>query len=181
MLHTFSMIVLNTLATGRCDCYLELVIFKLISRIDILCICCEIALSWMLQNAFDDMNTSIGNFFYYTSNAAENMSTSDIVICHLSNFCKIFILRRKPARGPFYQYRLILNSEWISNYIHHKVCDGITYPFPNFNSCSIEVWEWMLFHPTLYWTFHYLSMLGLKLTHLPSATYMHQWTGFVLV
>ena len=135
----------------------------------------------MLQNAFDDMNTSIGNFFYYTSNAAENMSTSYIVICHLSNFCKIFILRRKPARGPFYQYRLILNPEWISTYIHHKVCDGITYPFPNFNSCSIEVWEWMLFHPTLYWTFHYLSMLGLKLTHLPSATYMHQWTGFVLV
>ena len=24
-------------------------------------------------------------------------------------------------------------SAWISNYIHYKVCDEITYPFPNFN------------------------------------------------
>ena len=22
-----------------------------------------------------------------------------------------------------------------------KVCDEITYPFPNFNSCTIDVWE----------------------------------------
>ena len=24
-----------------------------------------------------------------------------------------------------------------------KVCDEITYPFPNFNSCTVEVLEWM--------------------------------------
>ena len=29
---------------------------------------------------------------------------------------------------------------WISNYIHYKVWDEITYPFPNFN---VEVWEWI--------------------------------------
>ena len=28
------------------------------------------------------------------------------------------------------------------NYIHYKVWDEIIYPFPNFNSCSVEVWEW---------------------------------------
>ena len=31
---------------------------------------------------------------------------------------------------------------WISNYIHYQVWDEITYPFPNFNSTTVEVWEW---------------------------------------
>ena len=30
---------------------------------------------------------------------------------------------------------------WISNHIHCKLCDRITYPFPNFNGCTVEVWE----------------------------------------
>ena len=32
---------------------------------------------------------------------------------------------------------------WISNYIHYKVWDEITYPFPNFKGATIEVWEWI--------------------------------------
>ena len=31
----------------------------------------------------------------------------------------------------------------IRNYIHDKVCDEITYPFPNFNNATFEVWEWI--------------------------------------
>ena len=27
--------------------------------------------------------------------------------------------------------------------IHYEVWDEITYPFPNFNGCSVEVWEWI--------------------------------------
>ena len=34
-------------------------------------------------------------------------------------------------------------TSWISNYIHFKAWDEITYPFPNFNGCTIEVWEWI--------------------------------------
>ena len=30
---------------------------------------------------------------------------------------------------------------WISNYIYYKAWDEITYPFPNFNSTTVEVWE----------------------------------------
>ena len=30
---------------------------------------------------------------------------------------------------------------WISNHMPSKVWDEITYPFPNFNSCTVEVWE----------------------------------------
>ena len=34
-------------------------------------------------------------------------------------------------------------ATWISNYTHYKVCDEITYPFPNFNGCTVEVCEWI--------------------------------------
>ena len=32
---------------------------------------------------------------------------------------------------------------WISNHMPSKVWDQITYPFPNFNSWAVEVWEWI--------------------------------------
>ena len=46
-------------------------------------------------------------------------------------------------RGPLYWYGLTLIPAWISNHIPAKVWDGITYPFPNFSGCTIEVWEWI--------------------------------------
>ena len=30
------------------------------------------------------------------------------------------------------------------HYVHDKVYDDITYPFPNFNGCTVEVWEWII-------------------------------------
>ena len=36
-----------------------------------------------------------------------------------------------------------LISTWLSNHIVSKVWHEITDPFPNFNGCSIEVWEWI--------------------------------------
>ena len=41
--------------------------------------------------------------------------------------------------GPFYEHGLILIPAWISNYIHHKVWDAITYPFLDFNGATVEV------------------------------------------
>ena len=46
-------------------------------------------------------------------------------------------------RGPFYWHRFTLIPAWISKHIHYKVWDKITYLFPNFNGCTVEVWEWM--------------------------------------
>ena len=43
----------NSLAPGRRGCNIKLTIFKLILRIDILCISCEIALKWMPQDFAD--------------------------------------------------------------------------------------------------------------------------------
>ena len=44
---------LNSLAPGRFDYSLKLVTFKLISKINILNIFCEIAIRWMPQNLTD--------------------------------------------------------------------------------------------------------------------------------
>ena len=47
------------------------------------------------------------------------------------------------ASGPLTRYKLTLIQRWISNCIHYKVWDKITYPFPNSNVCTVEVWEWL--------------------------------------
>ena len=49
-----------------------------------------------------------------------------------------------------------------------NVWDGITYRSPNFNGCTVDVWELikLTFHPTLYNGCNYLTMLGLKLIHV---------------
>ena len=43
----------------------------------------------------------------------------------------------------FDQHGLVLIAAWISNHMSDKVWDDITYPFPNFNSYIVEVWEWI--------------------------------------
>ena len=46
------------------------------------------------------------------------------------------------AGGSFYQHGLTVISTWIRNHMFLKVWDEITYPFLNFNSAAVEVWEW---------------------------------------
>ena len=41
--------------------------------------------------------------------------------------------------APFYEHGVTLIPAWISNYIHCKVWDEITYPFLNFNGATVEV------------------------------------------
>ena len=60
--------------------------------------------------------------------------------------------------APLTNIVLALIPAWISDYIHYKVWDEITYPFPNFNSGTVEVWEWMNnFNPQL--TGHVITSL----------------------
>ena len=44
----------NSLVFCRCSCNIRLITFKLISRIDILSVSCEIGLKWMPQDLTDD-------------------------------------------------------------------------------------------------------------------------------
>ena len=55
---------------------------------------------------------------------------------------------------------------WVSNYIHYKVWDEITYPFPNFNGAAVEVWEWISNFTPHCWAYDYLTMLRFKLIHV---------------
>ena len=52
-------------------------------------------------------------------------------------------LDRINIRGPFFYIGLISIPAWISNHISSKVWYEITYPFPNFNGCTVEVWKWV--------------------------------------
>ena len=45
---------------------------------------------------------------------------------------------------PFTNLLLSLIPAWIRIHIHRKVWHEITYPFPNVNGCTVEVWEWMI-------------------------------------
>ena len=68
---------------------------------------------------------------------------------------------------PFYQHGLTLIPTWISNHIPSKVWDGITYPFPNFNGATVEVWGWISnFIAHLILDVNYLTILGLQLIHV---------------
>ena len=49
----------------------------------------------------------------------------------------------RPTWDTFYWHGLTLIPAWISNHKHIKAWDEITYPFPNFNGCTVEVWEWI--------------------------------------
>ena len=63
------------------------------------------------------------------------------VVDHIFNSQKI---PSNTPRSHIYQHGLItFIPACISDNIHNKVWDKITYPFPNFNGCTVEVWEWM--------------------------------------
>ena len=55
--------------------------------------------------------------------------------------------------GNSWPHGLTFISAWMSNYIHYKMWDEITYPFPNFNGATFAVCEWISnFIP--YFTWH---------------------------
>ena len=70
---------------------------------------------------------------------------------------------RAALQWPFYPYWLTLISTWISNHMPSEMRDQITYPFPNFKGCTVEICEWMNYcipHCNLC---NYISIIWLKL------------------
>ena len=45
--------------------------------------------------------------------------------------------------GPLLLTRINFDPSMDNNYIHYKVWDERNYAFPNFNVCTVEVWEWI--------------------------------------
>ena len=64
---------------------------------------------------------------------------------HMVTFSYFLIIFYVPSYlGPSYKHaQFKFDPSTGNNYIHHKVWDEITSPFPNFNGCSMEVWEWI--------------------------------------
>ena len=46
-------------------------------------------------------------------------------------------------KSPFYWHGFTSILACTSNYIHYKVWDEITYPFPIFNDATVEIWVWI--------------------------------------
>ena len=66
------------------------------------------------------------------------------VFCTLNSTINRLMLNHNhlfTSRGPCYYSGLTLSPAWINNRIPSKVCDEITYPFPNLNGCIVEIWE----------------------------------------
>ena len=99
----------------------------------------------------------------------------------------------KTAWSPFCWHGLILIPAGISNHRPSKMWDEITYPFPNFNGATVEVWvricnltlhfvswmqllkfgyEYVISPHTLSHACNYLSKLGFKLQWL---LIFHRW------
>ena len=49
----------------------------------------------------------------------------------------------KKYQGTILLNGLTLISAWISNHMPWELWDNITHSFPNFNGCTVEVWEWI--------------------------------------
>ena len=47
-----------------------------------------------------------------------------------------------PTRIVFTWHGTILISAWIKNHMPSKICNVITYPFPNLSGGAAEVWKW---------------------------------------
>ena len=148
------MLGFNSLAPGKFKWNFRHVIFKQILVIDGWGISCEIALIWMSLDFTDDQLTLVQVLAWC------HQATS-----HYLNQCWPRFQCHLASLGP---NELI--PAWINNYIYYKMWDEIIYPFPNFNSWTVEVWEWISdiiphFIGHMIST-DYLSMLGFKLIHV---------------
>ena len=63
--------------------------------------------------------------------------------CHVYTVYPFVIILTWTISDPFYQHDLTLIPAWISNLISYKMWGEITYPLPNFNGATVEVWEWI--------------------------------------
>ena len=66
------------------------------------------------------------------------------------------------CRNSYQGFLLLTRFNRISNHESSKVSDEFTYPFPNFNDCTVEVWEWISNFAYLYNGCNYLSMFESK-------------------
>ena len=75
------------------------------------------------------------------------MTDETLIICVISFWHSSTMLRcNAVTTGASFTNTDYLQSQhptWISNHMQSKMWDVISYPFPNFNCCTVEVWKWI--------------------------------------
>ena len=106
---------------------------------------------WFIENnIFSLCNNGINFHKYQIIFAAELSFTPYWVICVLKN--------------PIFAVTKFVPQDY---HMPNMVWDEINYPFPNFNGCTVEVWERISnLIPHAYCGCNYLSMLGVKWNHI---------------
>ena len=84
---------------------------------------------------YSDFNTSINDCFAET--AVGTRRKAEQLSWYYTN------AEMPDIKGPFYYRGLNLIPAWMCNQMPSNVWDEITYPFRNFNGCSVENWEWI--------------------------------------
>ena len=115
--------------------------------------------------------------FHYSKKTVSPILYAYIISTMWSSIQKIWINRWHRSAPKLLLLKWIIPA-WISNHICHNVWDEITYPFPNFNSVAVEVWEWIgnfMSHRIC----EYLSMLRLKWNHVNKGVLWRHLLKFV--
>ena len=63
------------------------------------------------------------------------------ILMHILTFISVSTLNFVPYVSTHVPDFLKKNKR--SNYMHYKIWDELTYPFLNFNGCTVEVYEWI--------------------------------------
>ena len=123
---------------------------------------------WPMDSLTKANNTELCNFFLLFARRIRRTNSPvfrwfemqwgsyDVIIMGFCDSCLIPAHKRPTVtclQGAFYEHGLTLITAWITNDIHYKMWDKIIWPFPNFNGCTVEVWEWtsnFIPHLTMY-------------------------------
>ena len=99
----------------------------------------------------DEWQHAMSTHFFYYWDSFKFYSTEFIIyfMKHNSTFSTMY---------PIYWHSLTSIPPWIINHLHNKVWDEITFPFPNFNDCTVEVWKGEIICPTFCNGCNFLSM-----------------------
>ena len=85
---------------------------------------------------------AVGRLIWHYYWMLPNQMSDDTLYCfHIGSLLVRFVAQ--PFCSPFYKHGLPLTPAWISIYIARKVWEEISYPFLNFNGCTVEVYEWI--------------------------------------
>ena len=96
---------------------------------------------WIFQGSYTKWSLFLGTNFNLKNKNFLQENVPENVIHKLSAI--LFRPHWIISLGPLLLTWINSITAWISNHMLSKVGDEITYPFPNYNGFTVEVWEWI--------------------------------------